>query len=829
MPSTFQVTAVTEIPGGGEGSTDARVYAVQHSDGKPAGTDYAIGDLSKPGLGLQQGVWWTSDPEIAQRHGIEYRPGPSSQEAFIAGEGAEYRRAQEYEAAKTTFDVQPDVARAPIGTPTPTVTREQIEAKAAYVQSPTAQYATEKDFSQSAGWVQQYRNVGATGQIVGTKAENEARMAAEANEAAVIGIVPKFHGSQEKKIPLFDPTTGKPNIMYTSPAVAPEFKYDPKYGLMVRGDIGERAMAKREESALKSTLPTRFPISTISQKSRQIGESVGAKIRGFKIDTSFIPQEIRDSPGYKGGSYLFSLGKESTARFAEFAGIIPGTAELMGKTLIKEPKKLPGMIAVGGIAFVGGTAKQAEKDPAQFISDIVVTTGLIKGMGKVKGTVTDTVKFSGKTFVPPESIIEPQVLSGAKRFPLALRGTTGAQLVREFKNSRYRLPGTEEKIGGWHATPEEFAKATKTAPGTSESPGLYIAPSTSPHFWKIDKQFKLFGIDAPPESPAGLWISLKDITRAPAGIRKNMGSFNKFLNWKAEKGKAYISSAFERGVKPEKEAIIPPETPLERASNDFYTEFKGKKVPLMEYSVTGAKKPLAEPEIINPHTVKPGNLFGKYKKTPSEYTIYPHVVKPENLFGAGVVLLGVGQTASGKPPEETTFGELSRKQARIESEYRIYKEPIFTPTSFLLSSYKEKSSTRSIVSSLKRLMRSSTISDARRSETRSTASSKLDVLAPSITKSEARSIVSSKPDVLSPSKLDSRLSKAISRTTSPPSYRPTTRAPPYKPLIIPPYKPPKVPIVRLSKNPVNFKLTKKNLQGFFKWTVKNRLISLKDL
>lgn len=480
------------------------------------------------------------------------------------------------------------------------------------------------------------------------------------------------------------------NIAPQSRILKPETKYDPKYGLMIREDIFKQEQEWRERGLIKGAIPEGLEPSWFSKKSIEYSQQAAKGIRGMNIRT-----------GQPNIDFITGLGKESIARATEFGGMVIPTSELIGKTAFKEPAKLPEMALIGSTMFVGGTAKQAQENPAQLVSDIVVTAGVFKGIGKIKSVSADAIKFTGKTYIPPEQIIEPQVMSGAEQFPLASRGTTGAQLVREFKTSQYRLPISEGKIGGWHATPSEFAKTTVTQAGTSEGVGLYIAPSTSPYFWKIEKQYKLFGFDNPPESPTGIWIELKDITRSPPNTRMNIEAQNRFLMSSAPKGKAFISAAFEAGIKPEKEAIIPPETPLERVSNQYYTKWKGKKVPLMEYKVTIPEKPqriqlpieTETTEIIFPSTGR--------REIPLKVTA------KEISWNARPVMRGAAAV---------TVGRLSRKQSESYERYTMYKEPVFTPGSLVVSLSRSqlRSSTTSsqFRSSMKSLIGSSRVSSS---------------------------------------------------------------------------------------------------------------------
>jgi hypothetical protein len=459
-----------------------------------------------------------------------------------------------------------------------------------------------------------------------------------------------------------------------------EFRVIPRFGQVIPRDLSEGLQSERMGRNYRELLPENMKVSSFSKSFFTGSQGISDKIRGFGVSTAWLPREVKESSGIKMGTFVFQKVRESAARLTEFFGTVPGTTEIWGRTAITAPSKLPGMLLLGGATVAGGTAKQIQTEPAQLFSDLILTAGVFKGAGKAKTGITDTARFWRKTYVPPETIIEPQVLSGLERFPLAKRGTTGAQLVREFKIGKYRLPGTGGKTGGWHATPEAFAKETLTDIGTSESPGLYISPSTSPHFWKIGSQFKLFGWDSPPESPTGIWIELTNIKRAPRYVSRELGTktymnmpgktgskfhseFNKFLRNTAEKGTGYISAAFEKGIKPEKEAIIPPDTPISRVSNQFYTKFSGKKVALMEYTAK-----------------KQAPVF----ESPFDFTGGSHGITVTRGT-KGMVLAASGRYVRGTSRPTETYKDFSRRTAKIYSEYSKYKEPALTPSSVLSS------------------------------------------------------------------------------------------------------------------------------------------------
>ncbi len=135
-------------------------------------------------------------------------------------------------------------------------------------------------------------------------------------------------------------------------------------------------------------------------------------------------------------------------KFASGAGsVITGLPAFVGMGMIgaevfyRTPfVKLPGIFTKGAIGMgseLVSTAKARPIETAGMITALIAGPKIAKSVG---GKIGEMVEFRGKTYVPPETIIEPQVLSGAERFPLAPKGTTGADRVTEVRQSKFELP-----------------------------------------------------------------------------------------------------------------------------------------------------------------------------------------------------------------------------------------------------------------------------------------------------------------------------------------------------------------------------------------------------
>jgi len=593
-----------------------------------------------------------------------------------------------------------------------------------------------------------------------------------------------------------------------------------------KGYVWRPPELSQKEKVLLSVMPSGgIELSAFSANIYRQAQNAAEAIRG--LDKGFVR-----APGFDPGADLTGLVKESIARTVEFGGAIPGTVETIGRAAIKSPAALPGMAVVGGLFVVGGIAEQAEKEPAQLVADVAVMGGIFHGVRGAGGKISETIKFRGKEYVPPEMIIDPQALRGVK-YPEMPRGSTPADMITEFKKGEFRLPGTEEKLGGWHATPSEWAKETVTQAGTSELPGTYIAPATVPHYWKINRGYKLFGWDAPPETPTGIWMGIADVRRSPVSTRMSLAAQARFLTESAPKDVAYVSAAFEKGIKMEKEAIIPPEAKATRVRFEQYTKWEGKKVPLMEYKVEAPKAEALEfmtGDLFRPSirttslgtkiTIKPPSFKGGINKN---LLMTGDLFKPAIRTTAisGAVVLG----AAAKPPspqKETvqTAGQLMREQQTALRRYREYQTPVITPESLASSLFRP--SQRSRISS------PSSVRSSIRSASRSTAQSIQSQIRSSRPPSPVRSSIPSRPpgypSLGTPSYPSSR----------PPGY------PPSRPPGYPPSRPPGYPPGYPPRTPSFIPLQIPKLQGLGKfvrpkgrraagYTVRNPFTGLKDL
>lgn len=294
--------------------------------------------------------------------------------------------------------------------------------------------------------------------------------------------------------------------------------------------------------------------------------------------------------------------------FGVGAAAVPalGAAGRVGARVAPLTTKVTGY--VGGVTLGAYTVKESAKAiiTAPKSEKVTTTIGVgsqivSTGVGGVTGLratrkITGVARTMGRTLVPAQKIVEPKVLAKQKTFPTAPPKTH----LKLFTQSKYKLPA-ETKPAVFHAAPTPFKKVTQTQPGTSEIAGLYTSPSLSPHFLKTSKPEGVTpGLSLFPEvggKPTILRITPEAIK--PGKYAPSTQYKTKFELVGARKGTAYVP-----GMKTEIEAIIPPETQLQRAKRRYYTVYEKQRVPIEEYKVVSGKAPKSQKDLITAKGLK---------------------------------------------------------------------------------------------------------------------------------------------------------------------------------------------------------------------------------
>jgi len=373
-----------------------------------------------------------------------------------------------------------------------------------------------------------------------------------------------------------------------------------------------------------------------------------------------IREKIWETPVIREWASFGTGVARSPAVTAEFVAQIPPGFEYA----IREPKLFRESVPVGAAIYTKEMAKAIRERPWETAGEIVGTALIGKGITKGVGKIGETIRFYGKTEIPVERIIRSEVISGQRQFPVSR--VHPEKLIETFEESPYTRIGNIEEgvVRAWHATPRQFAKVTEVQAGESELPGLYVAPSLSPYFLYItEPRYKLFGFGLPrPTKPAALLISTRGIERLPEFIREaDFKAAREFMLTRAEKGKGYITPKYERGwqqrVLREEEAVIPPETGLERVEFTKYFRWKGKKVPIHEYRVTDAGKIVDSIKRDVQNIERAGEVTRRYASQYERYAEYREpIITPQRVALSSVV----------KQIERETERYMSETERKIE-------------------------------------------------------------------------------------------------------------------------------------------------------------------
>gem|GEM_PF-4835584 len=267
--------------------------------------------------------------------------------------------------------------------------------------------------------------------------------------------------------------------------------------------------------------------------------------------------------------------------------------KLVGATTVGIMVGVPEGLRVKEMADLGYPWEEIGKQVAR---DVAFLTGMgfgIVGTGPaVKGYIET---YGRKIEVPAEAFIRESILTGKEQFPLYPRGT--GNLLKAFRIESRKF-SAEEFFGPlkrnlsrvYHATPYQFGERTVVLPGTSESPGLYVSASGSPHFLKVPGYATTrFGLPSWLwQKPAFVTLDLR-VSYIPGWVKRTMRAMNRFL-LRSGKAEGYISPASVLKGKPEVEAIIPVNVQLTRVSKDFYTTLRGVRISVDVFKVSGAKK-----------------------------------------------------------------------------------------------------------------------------------------------------------------------------------------------------------------------------------------------
>lgn len=333
---------------------------------------------------------------------------------------------------------------------------------------------------------------------------------------------------------------------------------------------------------------------------------ITAKAARFRQQMAYVGMTT-DRPLYQIGSGLLAFGggfvQAATMPFFHPKETVVGTFQF-GKGLVTKPFETGALIG-----------EELKTDPSGFIGQQFGAYYGVKAPIKGVSVVSKKVSFIGKTYVPAEKIFEPEILRGEKIFPevpkAQYRPEMGGKLVPEFR----------ARGGGFHATIAQLKGPVKA--GKSETPGLYIAPSVSKYFLRLERETPSYQFSLIPRKqprPTIHFIETK-VSRIPASVRaRGFWAMQEYMGFipdeipksfkglkkvtgrlvkPKEKGVARISPQFEAGFKAEKEAIIPYTSELKPQQRTLwgkitgfeeYTIVEGQKIPIRKLKTVGVSE-----------------------------------------------------------------------------------------------------------------------------------------------------------------------------------------------------------------------------------------------
>jgi hypothetical protein len=339
--------------------------------------------------------------------------------------------------------------------------------------------------------------------------------------------------------------------------------------------------------------------------------------------------------GYKLVSYGLRKGIKTAA-----AGL--GTSTLAGKGLTTIGTAIEPAAGVGMVGAVGvdiAASKDVQEGLEKTFKYGVGFAGASYGW-KAGTSLIGNVRVRGRTEIPLENIVEPEVLSGIEAFPMTKKGETPTEVISRFKTSQYKLP-SENGLYAWHATPKSFKSSFEVADITARKtdvPGMYVSPTLSPYFLRLQALKKsqttsrIFGSSSPLE-PTILRIGLEDISRIPKSKRYDYLESSEFLKTGAKKGSAYLTPSLEMklrsGGKVEAEAVITPYSTVKKIDygEKYYVKVHGSKVPIETYRTMSGIRTISKIE-------PPKSVRGLLNKTEYYKEGVEGIVKPYSSIGS---------------------------------------------------------------------------------------------------------------------------------------------------------------------------------------------------
>lgn len=370
--------------------------------------------------------------------------------------------------------------------------------------------------------------------------------------------------------------------------------------------------------------PTEYAATTVI--SAATGGALGA---GMKV----LPKVASKIPGVERLGVLARPVADKQIQRVETAvsaRVSPAAGETVGNVArsLTTPAMLPLNVAGGAYALDVGQRVTAptERGENPTIEDIgsrlatIVTTEILPGgIGGFAGytgatRLGDYLATRGKTYVPFSDIAVPGI-------PLSrtAQDITEESIKQSFRENTFRpkpasfaqtdeyptiplsakLPNTPENtITTWHGTDRRdvfSGNEVIVSSGSSELPGMYVAPVGLSYFSRVSPPPKLSLVSSRiPKAgdPALVYTTVRDIDVIPTDIRMDPKLRSDFIQ-----NNVVPNTIYAPLIKREYEAVIPPNTRLVRLDSKYYTVKDNRKIPIYEFNADGFAVDPAAPTV----------------------------------------------------------------------------------------------------------------------------------------------------------------------------------------------------------------------------------------
>lgn len=340
----------------------------------------------------------------------------------------------------------------------------------------------------------------------------------------------------------------------------------------------------------------------------------------------------------------------------------------------------------------------------------VANTLLLFAPAAIKGAkfAKDTVIKTTKPRIPPEAVIDAEVLAGTEKFPVRKAGETDVQVLNRFESGRTPTGEVEVVSAGPAKYPGQTVLAGERAQKGLEDPGLFVAPrgQASANFLRISEQTSpkisinpFAGASEIVNTPSITYLTAKNVRLFPTQILRTQGfeQSAKYASAPENTGTIFITKRSTTGITGRASNTAEIEG-TSVAGTKFtytdpfaaYTEYKGKVVAIRKATLLTSK------DATNVKSVSTsGRLFTSYEEYNSYYS------KTGNKQGLPYSVSSAKTSKSLSEPyslkvypvtikSSTYLGSSKPKASAISSQKSVLK-PVSSQTEFSVKEIRQQS------------------------------------------------------------------------------------------------------------------------------------------